>query len=140
MGGQGVGEGAVIGLFPGLEAQVLQHGDPARGQTGHGAGGGGAGAVGGEGYRLFQAPGQRQRHRRQRHALHGPPAGAAEMGEHDRARAGRRQLPQRRQGPFQARGVGHPAVGQGQVEIEAQQHPSAGGAKVVQGAEAGHAP
>ncbi len=128
----------VVGLFTGVEAQILQHHHVAVGEIFHRRRGGRTDTVGDEGDRAAQAFAQRCRDRRQRHLRHDLSLGSVEMRQHHHPRAAIGQFAQGRRQPVEPRGVAYLAVGHGYVQIGAHQNALSRHIDIVEGLVVGH--
>ena len=124
-GGQGVRERGVVGLFPGVEAQVLEQHDAGGAGLGQRGGHGLADGVGREDHpaveKLRQALADGQQGKS---GIRGAP-GAAEMRPHDEGRPALEGQPQGREGGADARIVVDDAFADRDVEVDADEEPPA---------------
>ncbi len=137
--GELAGEGGVVFLLGGVEAQILEQRDLARRQPGDDRLGRRAAAILGEGDRAADRGRERVPHHLQRHAGHDLAVGPAEMGQHHDLGALVEQLLQRRGAALDARRVAHLAVLDRDVEVRAHQDAPAGDIEIVEGTESRHA-
>ena len=96
-----------------------------------------ADAVMGEGDGSLEVGGEHSGDRLQRVLLVRPILWTTEVGEHHHACAPGHEIPEGRQSPIDAGGVGDDAILDGHIEVETKENPLAGYRRVIEGAE-GH--
>ena len=119
--GQGGRERGVVGLFPGVEAQVLEQHDAAGAGPDQRGGHGIADGVGREGHREVEKLRQALADRQQGESGIRSALGAAEMRPHDEGRPALEGQPQGREGGADARIVVDDAFAERDVEVDADE-------------------
>ena len=132
------GEGGVVGLFPGVETQILEQRELAIAKLGHHRPGLGADTVAGEGHASAQCLAQLGRDGGKGERRIGLALGPPEVGHDDHPGALGGEFPQGRHQTRDPRPVRDLAIGHRDVEVGAHQHALAGDIGLIEGEESGH--